>query len=191
MRCGNHKCYKESDMKKTVLHAGLLLLALSMIQLTGFSQDKLEMHAKVWRYGTICEFADPPNSSEYDIQATSDKVTLEVTDCKTFEKKNPQPTAVTVSFKNSGPSPANVTIDKDLAGVELTTRAKQTVPAIAKRFLVEGPMGGKKMEYVTRIEASYVIKLKPGQDINVVYLFPKAEAGDTIKISTLKPIKIE
>jgi len=178
-------------MKKTVLQAGLTLLALSLVPFSGFCQDKTEMHAKIWNYKTICEFADPPNSREYDIKATSDKVTLEVTDCKTFEKKNPHPAAVSVSLKNGGATPAEIAIDKDLAGVEIVTKAKETVPAIAKRFLVEGPMGDKKMEYVTRIEASYVIKLNPGQSVNIVYFFQKAEAGDTVKVGTLKPIKIE
>ena len=178
-------------MKKAVLLAGLMLLMASLVPVSGFCQDKLEMHAKVWKYTAICDFSDPPHSAGYDIKATSDKVTLGVTDCKTFEKKNAQPAAVNISLKNNGSSPAEVTIDKDLTAVELVTKSNQIVPAIAKRFMVEGPMGGKKMEFVTRIEASYVIKLSPGQDVNIVYLFPKAEAGDTLKASTLKPIKIE
>jgi hypothetical protein len=178
-------------VRKIAMYASTMLLALSFAPLSGFCQDKLEMHAKVWKYTSICEFADPPNSREYDIKSTSDKVTLEVTDCKTFEKKNPHPAAVSVSLKNGGATPVEVAIDKDLAGVELVTKAKETVPAIAKRFLVEGPMGDKKMEYVTRIEASYVIKVNPGQSVNIVYFFQKAEAGDTVKVGTLKPIKIE
>lgn len=178
-------------MRKIVLPAALMLLAVSLVPLSGFCQDKIEMHAKVWKYEAICTFADPPNSAEYDIKATTDKVTLEVTDCKTFEKKNAHPVAVSVSLKNNGTAAADVTIDKDLAAVGIVTKENQTVPAIAKRFLVEGPMGGKKMEFVTRIEASYAIKLNPGQNINIIYLFPRAEAGDTLKVSTLKPIKIE
>ncbi|HTY61866.1 MAG TPA: hypothetical protein VMG30_06380 [Acidobacteriota bacterium] len=178
-------------MKKIVALAGLIILTASIMPLAGYCQDKPEIHAKVWKYGTICQFADPPDSSGYDITATSDKVTLEVTDCKTFEKKNAGPAAVSVSLKNNGSSVAQVVVDKDLTAVEVITKAGQMVPAIAKRFLVEGPMGGKKMEFVTRIEASYLIKIKPGQNVNIVYLFPKAEAGDTVKVSTLPPVKIE
>jgi hypothetical protein len=178
-------------MKKAVLQVGWMLLVFSLLSLPALCQDKVEMHANVWKYGSVCEFTDPPNSAEYDIQPTSDKVTLEVTNCMTFEKKYPQPAAVLLSLKNNGSSSQDLTIDKDLASVELVTKSNQTVPAVAKRFLVEGPMGGKKMEYVTRIEASYVIKLKAGQTVNIVYLFPKAESGDTLKVSSLKPIKIE
>jgi hypothetical protein len=178
-------------MKRIVLVIGLILLAASLLPLSSFCQEKLEIKAKLWKYPSICEFEDPPLSSGYNIKATNDKITLEVTDCKTFEKKHTRPVAVAVSLKNSGSAALDVTVDKDLASVELVTKNNQTVPAIAKRFMVEGPMGGKKMEYVTRAEASYLIKLDAGQEINIVYLFPKADIGDTIKISKLKPAKIE
>ena len=178
-------------MKKIVLSVGLILIMASLLPLSGLCQDKLEIKAKILKYGSICEFQDPPNSSGYNIKATNDKVTLEVTECKTFEKKHATVSAVSVSLKNSGTAPIDVTVDKDLASVEVSTKDNQTVPAIAKRFMVEGPMGGKKMEFVTRAEASYLIKLDAGQEINVTYLFPKADAGDTIKVAKLKPTKIE
>jgi hypothetical protein len=178
-------------MKRIVLTIGLTLLVVSLLPLSSFCQEKLEIKAKLWKYASICEFEDPPQSSGYNIKATNDKVTLEVTDCKTFEKKHARPAAVAVSLKNNGPSTMDVTVDKDLASVEVVTKDSQAVPAIAKRFMVEGPMGGKKMEFVTRVEASYLIKLDAGQQINVVYLFSKADLGDTIKVSKLKPVKIE
>jgi len=178
-------------MKQLALLAGLMLLMLSLVPSPGFCQNPVAMQAKIWSYESVCSFDDPPNSADYDIKATSDKVTLEVTDCKTFEKKNPHPSAVRVSLKNNGTAPAEVAVEKDLAGVELATQSSAAVPAIAKRFMMEGPMGDKKMEYVTRIEASYVITLKPGQEINIVYFFPKAAPGDRIRVGTLKPIKIE
>jgi hypothetical protein len=188
-RIGNSP--KEPDMKRTALFAGLIVLIALIIPASGLGQDKLDIHAKIWKYEAICDFADPPNSSGYSIKATNDKVTLEVTDCKTFEKKHVRPAAVCVTLKNNSPSAMDVPIDKDLSSVEIATKESAAIAAIAKRFLVEGPMGGKKMEYVTRAEASYLIKLDPGQEINIVYLFPKAEAGDTIKVSKLKPTKIE
>jgi hypothetical protein len=178
-------------MKRIVLMIALTLLVASLLPLSSFCQDKLEIKAKLWKYASICEFEDPPSSSGYNIKATNDKVTLEVTDCKTFEKKHARPAAVAVSLKNTGSAAMDVTVDKDLASVEVVTKDSQTIPAIAKRFMVEGPMGGKKMEYVTRAEASYLIKLDAGQTINVVYLFAKAEPGDTIRVSKLKPAKIE
>jgi hypothetical protein len=178
-------------MKRIVLLIGLILLVASLLPLSSFCQEKLEIKAKLWKYPSICEFEDPPHSSGYNIKATNDKVTLEVTDCKTFEKKHARPAAVAVTLKNSGTSPLDVTIDKDLASVEVVTKDNQTVPAIAKRFMVEGPMGGKKMEFVTRAEASYLLKLDPAQEVSVVYLFSKADVGDTIKVSKLKPAKIE
>ena len=178
-------------MKRIVLMIGLTLLVASLLPLSSFCQDKLEIKAKLWKYSSICEFEDPPKSSGYNIKTTNDKVTLEVTDCKTFEKKHAHPAAVAVSLKNSDSSAMDVTVDKDLVSVELVTKDNQTVPAIAKRFMVEGPMGGKKMEFITRAEAAYLIKLDAGQEINVVYLFPKADIGDTIKVSKLKPAKIE
>lgn len=178
-------------MKRFVLSVGLMLLIALLLPLSALCQDKLEVHAKIWKYAAVCDFADPQNSSGYSIKATNDKVTLEVTDCRTFEKKHANPVAVCVSLKNTSPSQMDVPIEKDLAGVEITTKENQAVPAIAKRFMVEGPMGGKKMEYVTRVDASYLLKLDAGQEVNIVYLFPKAGVGDTIKVSKLKPAKIE
>jgi len=47
------------------------------------------------------------------------------------------------------------------------------------------------MEFVTKADASYLLKLEAGQAVNIVYLFPKAAAGDTVTVSKLKPAKIE
>jgi hypothetical protein len=178
-------------MKKIFGGAGLMILTISLLPLSTFGQEKLTIQAKMFSFKALCEFADPAHCSDYGIKATNDKVTLEVTDCKTFEKKHPTAVAVMISMKNGGAAPADVTIEKDLASVEITAKDNQVVPAIAKRFMVEGPMGGKKMEFVTRVEASYLITLNAGQEANIVYLFPKAAIGDTIKIGKLKPMKIE
>jgi hypothetical protein len=178
-------------MKKIFECTGVMFLLISLCQLPTFGQDKVTMNAKMFSFKSLCEFADPPHCSDYGIKATNDKVTLEVTDCKTFEKKHPNAVAVVISMKNGGAAPAEVTIEKDLASVEIAAKDNQVVPAIAKRFMVEGPMGGKKMEFVTRAEASYLIKLDAGQEANIVYLFPKAAVGDTIKVGKLKPMKIE
>jgi len=182
---------KEPDMKKTLWVAGLIILTISLLPLPTFCQDKLTIQAKMFSYKTLCEFTDPPHSSDYSIKATNDKVTLEVTECRAFEKKHANAAAVLIAMKNGGSAPAEVAIDKDLASVEITSKDNQVVKAVAKRFMVEGPMGGKKMEFVTRVEASYTIKLEAGQEANIVYLFPKAATGETIKIGNLEPRKIE
>jgi hypothetical protein len=178
-------------MRKVALVAGLLLLGISLVPPSMLCQEKLEIHAKIWKYASICDFEDPPHSSGYSIKPTTDKVTLEVTDCKTFEQKHAHPSAVCVTLKNDGQSPAEVPIDKDLVGVSVTNKDNQEIPALAKRAMMEGPMGGKKMEFVTKIEASYVLKLDPGQEVNIVYLFSNASVGDTLRIGKLKPTKIE
>ena len=178
-------------MKKTLGIAGLIVFSISFLPLSVFSQDKLTIQAKMYSYKTLCEFADPPHCSDYSIKSMGDKVTLEVTDCKTFEKKHPNAAAVLITMKNGGSAPAEITIEKDVASVEIEAKDKQVVPAIAKRFMVEGPMGGKKMEFVTKAEASYLIKLDAGQEASIVYLFPKAAAGETIKIGKLKPMVIK
>lgn len=178
-------------MRKILLISALILIAASLIPSSGFCQDKLVVRAKIWNYGTICEFADPPHSSGFNIKATSDKTTLEVTDCKTFEKKSGHPVAVTVELKNEGAAVLDVPIEKDLTNVKIAPKDGQAVPAIAKRAMVEGPMGGTKMEFVTKADASYLLKLEAGQAVNIVYLFPKAAAGDTVTVSKLKPAKIE
>jgi len=178
-------------MKNAILPAALVLFSILMLLASLPAQEKLEIRAKIWEYGAICEFKDPPQSSGYDMKPTTDKVTLEVTNCKTFEQKRGHPSAVCVTLKNQDKSPSEVPIDKDLTSVALTSKENQILPALAKRAMVEGPMGGKKMEFVTKVDASYLLKLQPGQEINIVYLFTKAAAGDTIKIGNLKPIKIE
>jgi hypothetical protein len=169
----------------------LLLLIVSLMPQSMFCQEKLSISAKIWKYTSICEFKDPDHSSGYSIKPTTEKVTIEVTDCKTFEKKHNQPPAVAVTLKNADQAPIDVAIDRELVDVTLTDKDNQTIKAIAKRFMVEGPMGGKKMEYVTKADASYAIKLAPGEEVNIVYLFPKASVGDTLKISKLTPAKLE
>jgi hypothetical protein len=52
-------------------------------------------------------------------------------------------------------------------------------------------MGGSKMEFITKATGSYVIKLDANQEIAIVYLFPKVQAGDTIRIGRLRPIGIQ
>jgi hypothetical protein len=179
-------------MKRILVWGGLILVAASLLPSSILCQDKLEIRAKIWNYGSsICSFNDPPSSSGYKIKPASDKVTLEVMECKKFEEKFGHPVAISVALKNGSPSAMDVMVDKDLTSVAVTTKDNQTIPAVAKRFMVEGPMGGTKMEYVYRADASYKITLDPGQEINVVYLFPKAAAGDTITVSKLKPVKIE
>jgi hypothetical protein len=179
-------------MKRALVWSCLVLLVVSLLPSLVLGQDKLEVRAKIWNYGSsICSFTDPPNSSGYKIKPASDKVTLEVMECKKFEEKFGHPIAVSVGLKNGGAAATDVLIDKDLTSVAVATKDNQAVPAVAKRFMVEGPMGGTKMEFVYRADASYKITLDPGQEINVVYLFPKAAAGDTISVSKLKPIKIE
>jgi hypothetical protein len=178
-------------MRKGILIAGLMLFIISLLPQSMFCQEKLTISAKIWKYTSICDFKDPDHSSGYSIKPTTEKVTIEVTDCKAFEKKHGQPPAVAVTLKNSDQAPMDVAIDKELVEVTLTDKDNQTIKALAKRFMVEGPMGGKKMEFITKADASYAIKLAPGEEVNIVYLFAKASAGDTLKISNLKPTKIE
>jgi hypothetical protein len=178
-------------MRKAILIAGLILLSVSLLSPSIYCQEKLSIHAKIWKYASICGFADPDHSSGYDMKPTTDKVTLEVTNCKTFEQKHGQPTAVCITLKNSAKSPMDVQIDRDLVGVTLTDKENQTIQAIAKRAMMEGPMGGKKMEFVTKADASYVLKLNPSEEVNIVYLFPKASVGDIVRVGNLKPTKIE
>jgi hypothetical protein len=114
-----------------------------------------------------------------------------VTNCKTFEQKQGRPTAVCLTLKNQDSSPMEVPIDRDLASVSVGSKDNRTFPAVAKRAMVEGPMGGKKMEFVTKVDASYMLKLQPGQEVNIVYLFSKVAAGDTITVGKLKATTIE
>jgi len=182
---------EEFTMKRAILPVCLSLLFILLVPSCLFCQEKLDIQAKIWDYGTICEFKDPEFSSGYEIKPTTEKVTLEVTNCRTFEQKQGHPAAVRVTLKNPDKTPMDVPIERDLASVSLNTKDNQAIPAIAKRAMVEGPMGGKKMEFVTKVDASYMLKLQPGQEVNIVYLFPKAAAGDTIKIGKLKPAKVE
>jgi hypothetical protein len=178
-------------MNKTLNWTVLMLLAASLFSPFTFCQEKLEVRAKIWNYGSICSFTDPPQSSGYNVKPASDKVTLEVMECKRFEEKFGRPIAISVGLKNGSPSAMEVLIEKDLTNVAVSTKDNQTIPAVAKRAMVEGPMGGTKMEFIYKADASYKLKLDPGQEINIVYLFPKAAVGDTITVSKLKPAKIE
>lgn len=177
-------------MRKAVLLAGLILLNAFLLPQPMFCQEKLNIQAKIWKYTSICDFKDPEHSSGYDIKPTTEKVTIEVTNCATFEKKYDRPAAVAITLKNLDKEPLTVPIDKELVDIILTDKEGETIKPIAKRFMVEGPMGGKKMEFVTKADASYEIKLKPGEIVNIVYLFAKANVGDMIKIGKLKPVKI-
>jgi hypothetical protein len=178
-------------MRQVTYPAAMMLLFASFFPPLAAGQEGPQIRAKMWAYGSLCSFTDPPHSSGFTVKYTTDKVTMEVTDCKTLEKKHSHPSAVCVSLSNNGQTPIEVPIEKDLAGVVLSTREGKTTPALAKRAMVEGPMGGTKMEFVTRGDASYQIKLEGGQEVNIVYLFSEAKAGDAIKIGTLKPAKIE
>jgi hypothetical protein len=178
-------------MRRIVLIACLSLLAASLLPVWMYCQEKLSIHARIWKYESICDFKDPDHSSGYSLKPTTDKVTLEVTNCTTFQQKNGQPAAVCITFKNQDKAPIDVAIDKELSSVTLTDKENQEIKAVAKRALVEGPMGGKKMEFVTKADASYLLKLEAGEEVNVVYLFPKAGVGDTVRIGKLKPVKIE
>lgn len=176
-------------MKRAIRPAMFVLLLTGCLIFPASGQERPELRAMIWEYGSACEFADPPNSSDYEIKTTNERVTLEITDCKAFERKHGHPVAVALTLKNKGDAPLGVPIDRDLARVQVNS-GEEAIPALAKRAKVEGPMGGKKMEFITRAEASYLITLAPKQEISILYLFPKAKPGDTLKVADLDPVSI-
>jgi hypothetical protein len=175
--------------KVAIVISALFLLVIPLLS-SVFGQFKWEMSAKIWTYDSLCKFTDPPNSSGYGFKYTEDKVTTEVTNCTTMEQKHGHPAAVCVTLKNPTKSPIDVPFEKGLPGVTITSDGSST-PAVSKRLMMEGPMGGTKMEFVTKSTAAYNITLTPGQVATVIYLFPKAKVGDSIRIGQHAPIVIK
>lgn len=156
----------------------MMLLALPWL----LSQYKVEITSRIWTYESLCDFADPPHSSGFSVKYSDEKVTTEVTNCTTLAQKHAHPAAVCVTLKNRTQAPMDVLVDKD---VSVVSKDSGAVPALARRAMVEGPMGGTKMEFVTKVTSSYTVKLAAGQEVNIVYLFPKAKSGDVVNLGKI------
>jgi len=184
--------------------AAFPLLALLV---AGFShgQEGLEMSARIWPYTSLCKFTNPPGMAGI-AKRYQNVYELKLAGCEFLVG---HPAAVVVTFKNRGPSTLRLEINENPRDVILLMPAGRSATAIASK--ADGISPRNPASEIDLFDLSYIVaettvlggfgyitvggitlrELEAGTSFSLVFLFPVAHVGDTIKIGQLKPVKID
>jgi hypothetical protein len=155
--------------------------------------ESLEVRAALWTYKSLCDFADPPRSFSATLYyPQGGTISMKVSACPDLEREYGQPTAVAVTLKNTTQDELKVPAEGFDAPV-LATQDGKTFPALPlRRKVVPGPLGSTMTTFVREeTKPAYSIMLKPGQEVDLVFLFSSAKPGDTIRFGNHKPAIIK
>ena len=175
-------------MEKKLWVAICFMSVLIVFSVQAQETKQFVIKAQLWPYTSLCEFPDSENWPSLITYKAETSVT--VSGCLDLEKTLGHPSAIRVTIINLGDSNVEVPI-KGFNSILLTKKDGKKIPAISWRHQQRNPLGsGYSFNFVTKFSGEIVVIIEPQKSCDIIFLFPKANAGELISIAGIASVKI-
>jgi hypothetical protein len=152
-----------------------------------FASDKLNFSAEIIEYKKFCDFKVKEEPRKITFSANSN---FGFVSCDQITKKYKDAKIVKVYVKNVSASDIQLSISKRYSNIVLTNKEGQKFSPVAFRN-VQTSMGQKQILYLTDLDGEMKLLLPKTKDDNLIFIFEKASAGQTLKFGDLFSVELK
>lgn len=174
-------------MRTKFILCAFIFLLLQLHFTLAQEKKQVVLKAQLWPYSSLCDFPETENQPG---AISYNNVSISVRGCEDLQQELGKPSAVRLTVINLSDSEIECPFN-GLKSVFVKMKNGKVATSIAMRHKQKNPVGsGYYYSFANKVDGEMKFIIDPHKSCDVIFLFPKASAGDQINIEGFASGKI-